>query len=86
MVGLTPLGDDPTIDTNRMTRQEITLRGSYYGSVRPALDMPTMVNLYKAGKIDIDNLITRTYKLDDINKAYEDMENGQIGRGVITQF
>jgi len=86
VVGLTPLGDDPTIDANRMTRQEITLRGSYYGSVRPALDMPTMVNLYKAGKIDIDNLITRTYKLDDINKAYQDMENGQIGRGVITQF
>ena len=86
VVGLTPLGDDPTIDANKMTRQEITLRGSYYGSVRPALDMPTMVNHYKAKKIDIDNLITRTYKLDDINSAYQDMENGQIGRGVITQF
>ena len=45
-----------------------------------------MVDLYRSGKIDIDGLITRTYKLDDINKAYEDMENGAIGRAVINQF
>ena len=48
--------------------------------------MPTMVDLYQTGKIDIDRLITRTYKLEEINKAYEDMESGAIGRGVITQF
>ena len=86
VVGLTPIGNHVTIDANKMTRQEITLKGTYYGSVRPAVDMPTMVDLYQAGKIDIDSLITRTYKLDDINKAYQDMEKGQIGRGVITQF
>lgn len=86
VVGLTPIGDHATIDANKMTRQELTLKGTYYGSVRPAVDMPTMVDLYQAGKIDIDNLITRTYSLDDINKAYQDMENGHIGRGVITQF
>ena len=86
VVGLTPLGDNPTIDANRMARQEVTLRGTYYGSVRPAIDMPTMVDLYRSGKIDIDGLITRTYKLDDINKTYEDMENGAIGRAVINEF
>ena len=86
VVGLTPIGDHATIDANKMTRQELTLKGTYYGSVRPAVDMPTMVDLYQAGKIDIDNLITRSYSLDDINKAYQDMENGHIGRGVITQF
>lgn len=86
VVGLTPLGDDATIDANRLTRQEITMKGTYYGSVRPAVDMPTMVDLYQTGKIDIDRLITRTYKLEDINKAYADMESGAIGRGVITQF
>ena len=36
--------------------------------------------------IDVDGLITRKYKLEDINQAYEDIDSGDIGRGVITQF
>ena len=86
VVGLAPRGDDAAIDTSTLVRHEKTLRGSYYGSSRPATDMPTMVDLYYSGKINIDDLITRTYRLEDINKAYQDLEKGEIGRGVITQF
>ena len=45
-----------------------------------------MVDLYRSGKINIDDLVTRQYDLDDINKAYEDLERGEVGRGLITRF
>ena len=74
------------IDAVSLVRQEKTIKGSYYGSTRPNIDMPTMVNLYRSGKIDIDSLVTRHYGLEQINEAYEDLERGEVGRGVITQF
>jgi S-(hydroxymethyl)glutathione dehydrogenase/alcohol dehydrogenase len=86
VVGIAPIGDDAPISLAAMVRYERTIKGSYYGSSRPATDMPTMVELYHSGKIDIDGLIMSQYRLDDINRAYEDMENGRVGRGVITQF
>ncbi|MBI4197727.1 MAG: Zn-dependent alcohol dehydrogenase [Chloroflexi bacterium] len=86
VVGLAPVGDNVPIDPVALVRQEKTLKGCYYGSARPAIDMPVMVQLYRAGKLDIDGLITRTYKLDDINQAYKDIDGGDVGRGVITQF
>ena len=67
-----------------MVRQEKTLKGSYYGTSRPAIDFYEMVDLYKRGQIDVDGLITRHYKLDQINEAYIELDKGVIGRGVIT--
>lgn len=86
VVGLAPVGDNVAIDPVALVRQERTLKGSYYGSARPVIDMPVMVDLYRAGKIDIDSLITRTYRLDQINQAYKDIDSTEVGRGVITQF
>lgn len=86
IVGIAPIGDTASIDLLSLVRQEKTIKGCYYGSARPNIDMPTMVALYRSGKIDIDTLVTREYKLDEINQAYQDLESGEIGRGVITQF
>jgi NDMA-dependent alcohol dehydrogenase len=86
VVGLAPVGDVAAIDATALVRQEKTIKGSYYGSARPADDMPTMVGLYRSGKINLDDLVTRQYKLDDINQAYKDLESGEVGRGVITEF
>ena len=86
VVGLAPLGEMAGIDPSALVRQEKTLKGSYYGSSRPNIDMPTIVELYRSGKIDIDSLVTREYRLEEINQAYEDLERGEVGRGVITQF
>ncbi len=86
VVGLAPLGDHATIDANDLVRQEKTLKGSYYGTTRPALDMLTIVDLYQAGKIDLDGLVGNKYALDEINEAYRDLERGNLGRGVIVSF
>ena len=86
VVGLAPADELAGVDTVSLVRQEKTLKGSYYGSTRPAVDMPIIMDLYRSGKINIDDLITRQYKLDDINEAYADLERGEVGRGVITEF
>ncbi len=83
IVGLAPVDDFPGIDPVALVRQEKTLKGAYYGASRPAIDFQRMVDLYAAGKIDVDSLVTRTYALDQINEAYEELERGVVGRGVI---
>ena len=86
VVGLAPVGDTAAISPVDLVRYEKTIKGCYYGSSRAHLDMPTMVELYQSGRINIDDLVAREYRLEDINTALADLANGEIGRGVITQF
>ena len=86
VVGIAPMGDTAGIDPVSLVRYEKTVKGCYYGSSRPNIDMPTIVDLYRSGKIDIDSLVVRQYKLDDVNQAYEDLDHREVGRGVITEF
>jgi S-(hydroxymethyl)glutathione dehydrogenase/alcohol dehydrogenase len=43
-----------------------------------------MLELYRSGKLKLDELRTRTYRLDEVNLGYDDMRNGRNLRGVIT--
>ncbi len=83
VIGLAPVGEPVGIDASTLVRAEKTVKGSYYGTTCPRMDMYRMVDLAKAGKIDVGGLITRRYSLAQINQAYEHMESGSIGRGVI---
>jgi S-(hydroxymethyl)glutathione dehydrogenase/alcohol dehydrogenase len=42
-----------------------------------------LLDLYRAGKLKLDELITKTYTLDEINIGYDDMRNGRNIRGII---
>jgi S-(hydroxymethyl)glutathione dehydrogenase/alcohol dehydrogenase len=86
VVGLAPVNDLAGIDAVALVRQEKTLKGTYYGSARPTVDIHAIVDLYRSGKINVDDLIARHYKLEDINDAFNDLDRGEVGRGVITQF
>ena len=66
-----------------IVRTEKRLVGCYYGSSNPREDMPKLLALYEEGKLKLDELITRTYRLDQINEAFEDLESGLNARGVI---
>jgi len=83
IVGIAPLGDTAPIEPVLITRLEKTIRGSFYGSSHPRQDMPRIAEWYRRGLLNIDGLITRRYTLDDINRAYEDLESDAVGRGVI---
>ena len=66
-----------------LTLMEKQVVGSLFGSANPRYDVPKLLELYKAGQLDLDGLITRTYDLEDINQGYEDMREGRNIRGVL---
>jgi len=49
----------------------------------PMRDITKMLDLYRAGSIKLDELVTRTYKLSEINQGYDDLLAGKNVRGVI---
>jgi threonine dehydrogenase-like Zn-dependent dehydrogenase len=59
------------------------IQGSLYGMSSPRDAMPNLLNLYAAGRLKLDELITRRYALDDVNQAYADMRSGVNIRGAV---
>jgi NDMA-dependent alcohol dehydrogenase len=60
-----------------------TVRGHVYGDCNPTRDIPRLLDLYRNGNLMLDELITRTYTLEQVNEGYEDLEAGKNIRGVI---
>ena len=57
--------------------------GCRYGTVRPHHDIPMLVELYKAGRLKLDELVSATYAPDDVEQALTDMHDGKLNRGVL---
>ncbi len=86
LAGLAPMGSNTNLPGALITRQEKTVKGSYYGSAHPARDFPFLADLYLAGKLELDRLVTRTYQLEEINAAYAaDMLSGAVAWGDLVQ-
>jgi NDMA-dependent alcohol dehydrogenase len=66
-----------------LTFMEKQLRGALFGSENPRTAIPKLLDLYRRGDLKLDEMITRTYALDDINQGFEDMRAGRNIRGVI---
>jgi S-(hydroxymethyl)glutathione dehydrogenase/alcohol dehydrogenase len=60
-----------------------TIRGNIFGMCNPQVDVLRQIDLYRAGKLRLDEMITRRYALDDVNVAVTDMLEGRNIRGVI---
>ncbi|MCB0132257.1 MAG: zinc-binding dehydrogenase, partial [Caldilineaceae bacterium] len=60
------------------------LLGCFAGSSRPLVDLPKLLDLYLAGRLDLDKLISKHYALDELPQAFDDMTSGAVARGVIT--
>jgi Zn-dependent alcohol dehydrogenase len=82
-VGIVPVGSEMTVSAGDLVYMEKTLKGSYYGSTRPQADMPRLLQLYKAGKLPVDRLISRRYRLDQVNEAYDALLAGEVARSVL---
>jgi NDMA-dependent alcohol dehydrogenase len=83
VVGVSKLTDAVTLPTFMMPFTEKVLTGSMYGSARPRVDFPRLLDLYKANRLKLDELVTATYGIDDAPRAFADMEKGVNARGVI---
>ncbi len=66
-----------------LAMQQKQLVGTLFGSSNPRYDIPRLLGLYQSGKLKLDELITNTYTLDEINQGYQDMRDGKNIRGVL---
>ncbi|ONH59305.1 alcohol dehydrogenase [Frankia sp. CcI49] len=62
---------------------EKRLQGCLYGSMSPSGDIPRLLAMYENGQLKLDELVTTTYSLDEINVGYRDMHAGRNIRGLI---
>ncbi|BCL83250.1 alcohol dehydrogenase [Ktedonobacteria bacterium brp13] len=83
MVGIAPDGSELVLPATRIVREERHLLGSFYGSARPHIDMPMILELYMAGKLKLDELATHRFSLAHINEAVHLLEVGEAIRPII---
>ena len=62
---------------------EKRIQGCYMGSNRFQLDMPKYLDLYRQGRLNLDDMITRRGRLEDINEAFRAMQAGEVTRTVL---
>jgi Zn-dependent alcohol dehydrogenase len=66
-----------------LVAEERTLRGSYLGSAVPALEIPRLIELYKAGLLPVDRLLTHRLALDEVNEGFDRLARGEAVRQAI---
>ena len=71
------------LSLQELTFWEKTIKGALYGSANPRYDIPKLLDLYKAGDLKLEELVTHRYPLSDVNQGYADMRAGKSLRGVL---
>ncbi|MFI5426322.1 zinc-binding dehydrogenase [Aeromicrobium sp. UC242_57] len=83
VTGLGGGGDAVPIDLTELTLYQKRIQGSLFGQCNPTSDIVYLLDMYKLGALRLDEMITRTYSLDEIGQGYEDMHAGINLRGVV---
>jgi Zn-dependent alcohol dehydrogenase len=81
-IGVGAAGSKIELDPSLLMRQR-WLTGTFGGSLMPRHHIPEFVDLYMAGRLDLDGLMDAQYSLDQVGKALGDLEESRITRGVI---
>ena len=66
-----------------LTLLQKRVQGAIFGGAGPRTQVPKLLNEYRAGLLNLSDLVTQTYRLEEINKAYDDMLEGNNIRGMI---
>ena len=66
-----------------LTLYRKTIKGSLFGDCNPTTDIPRILGLYQSGDLKLDEIITRTYTLDQVQEGYDDLLAGKNVRGVV---
>lgn len=74
---------DVKLNLAMLTLLQKRLQGTIFGGGNPHHDIPALLSMYKAGRLNLDDMVTRQYKLEQINDGYRDMLEGRNIRGVI---
>jgi S-(hydroxymethyl)glutathione dehydrogenase/alcohol dehydrogenase len=84
VVGVGKADDMVSFSAFELFYGEKNLRGTYYGTANIRRDFPRMLKLWRAGKLDLEGMITRRLSLEDVNDAFKAMQAGEVIRQVIT--
>ena len=79
---MVPLGKKVDIDGLSLLFEK-RIQGCFMGSNRFRIDMPRIIELYQQGRLDLDDMITRRGKLEDVNEAFRAMKAGEVARTVL---
>jgi alcohol dehydrogenase (nicotinoprotein) len=66
-----------------LTLFEKRLQDALFGSGNPFDTIPRLLELYRAGQLKLDELVTNRYSLDEVNQGYRDMLDGRNIRGLL---
>ncbi|MFJ4977633.1 Zn-dependent alcohol dehydrogenase [Streptomyces coeruleorubidus] len=83
LLGVPPAAAEASFRVSSMYLDKSIL-GCRYGSSRPQRDIALYADLYRQGRLLLDELVTRTYPVEDFEKAAADAEAGRVARGVLT--
>ncbi|MGH7820511.1 MAG: Zn-dependent alcohol dehydrogenase [Candidatus Binatia bacterium] len=81
IVGVPKMGSTYSFVVHALYQNKAIL-GCRYGTARPRRDFPMLADLFLGGRLKIAELITRHYPLDDVKRAFEDLQRGALARGV----
>ncbi|MGY1707860.1 S-(hydroxymethyl)mycothiol dehydrogenase, partial [Geodermatophilus sp. SYSU D00697] len=59
------------------------LKSSWYGDCLPSRDFPMLVDLYLQGRFPLDDFVSETIGIDDVDAAFEKMHHGEVLRSVV---
>jgi hypothetical protein len=77
------LDTDVTLNLSMLTLMQKNLQGTIFGGGNPQFYIPQVLSMYKVGELNLDDMVTREYTLDQINEGYQDTLSGRTIRGVI---
>jgi S-(hydroxymethyl)glutathione dehydrogenase/alcohol dehydrogenase len=66
-----------------LTVMEKRVQGALFGGGNPFDEIPRMLELYRAGRLKLDELVTTRYRLEDVNQGYRDLLDGRNVRGLL---
>ena len=83
LIGMIPMGVEISLPGADFLYEK-TVKGSNMGSTRTRVDIPRYLELYRRGRIKLDELVGRTRPIEEIGVAMDDLERGAVARSVIT--
>ena len=82
--GIAPFDQtEVTVNMAMLTLWNQQILGSVFGSTAPRVQIPLLLRLQHEGKIQVNELVTKEYSIDEVNQGYLDLEAGLNVRGVV---
>jgi Zn-dependent alcohol dehydrogenase len=84
IIGMPPPTAEASFNITNLNYIDRGILGCRYGSSRPRADVPMLVDLYRSGRLLLDELVSERYPLDQFESVVEDLHAGKLARGVLT--